>query len=92
MRTSNKENGTYGLTICKRCSSRELEVSLKDLDYACDIALLECSRHCLQNSSSKVEEISSPTGLTFNAGKCRNMSVNDKSNAPIHLLSNEYAK
>ena len=53
MRTSNKENGTYGLTICKRCSSRELEVSLKDLDYACDIALLECSRHCLQNSSNK---------------------------------------
>ena len=62
------------------------------MDYADDIALLECSRHCLQKSSSKVEEISSPTGLTFNEEKCRTMSVNDKSNAPIRVLSNEYAK
>ena len=44
-------------------------MSLKDFDYADDIALLECSWHCLQESSSKVEEISSPTGLTFNAEK-----------------------
>ena len=62
------------------------------MDYADDIVLLECSRHCLQKSSSKVEEISSPTGLTFNAEKCRTMSVNDESNAPIRVLSNEYAK
>ena len=92
MRTFDKECDTSGVTICKRRSSREPEVSLKDLDYAYDIALLECSRYCLQKSSSKVEEISSPTGLNFNAEKCRTMSVNDKSNAPIRVLSNEYAK
>ena len=91
-RTFDKESDTSGVTICTRRSSREPEVSLKDLDYADDIALLECSRHCLQKSSSKVEEISSRTGLTFNAEKCRTMSVNDKSNAPIRVLSNEYAK
>ena len=67
-------------------------MSLKDLDYADNIALLECSRHCLQKSPSKVEEISSPTGLNFSAGKCRTVSVNDKSNAPIRVLSNEYVK
>ena len=72
MRTSDKKNGTYGLKICKRRSSRKPEVSLKDLDHAYAIALLECSYHCLQKSSSKVEEIRSPTGLTFNAEKCRN--------------------
>ena len=92
MRTFDEESDTSGVTICKRRSSREPEVSLKDLDYADDIALLECSRHCLQKSSGKVEEISSPTGLTFNAEKCRTMSVNDKSNTPIRVLSNEYAK
>ena len=58
------------------------------MDYADDIALFEC----LRKSSSKVKEISSPTGLTFNAEKCRTMSVNDKSIAPISVLSNEYAK
>ena len=67
-------------------------MSLKDLDYADDTASLECSNHCLQKSSGKVEEISSPTGLTFNAENCRTMSVNDKSNTPICVLSNEYAK
>ena len=91
-RTFDKASDTSGVTICKGRSSREPEVSLEDLDYADDIALLECSRHCLQKSSSKVEAISSPTGLTFNAEKCRTMSVNDKSNAPIRVLSNEYAK
>ena len=55
-----------------------------------DIVLLECSRHSLQKSSSTVEEISLQTGLTFTAEKCRTMSVNDISNAPIHVLSNEY--
>ena len=92
MRTFDKESHTSGVTICKRRSSKEQEVSLKDLDYADDIALLECFRHCLQISSGKVEEISSPTGLTFNAETCRIMSVNDKCNAPICVLSNEYAK
>ena len=92
MRTFDKESDTSGVTICKKRSSREPEVSLKELDYADDIALLECSRHCLQKSSSKVEETSSPTGFTFNAEKCRTMSVNDKSNAPIRVLLNEYAK
>ena len=57
MRTSDNENGTSGSRICKSGSSREPEVSLKDSDCADDIALLECSRHCLQKSSSKVEEI-----------------------------------
>ena len=67
-------------------------MSLKSLDNADDIAFFECSRHCLQKSSCKVEEISSSTGLTFDAEKCRTMSANGKNNVPIRVLSNEYAK
>ena len=92
MRTFDKEIDNFGVTICKRCSSREPEMSLKNLDYADDIALLKCSRHCLQKSCRKVEEIISTTGLTFNAEKCRTMSINDKSNSAICVLSNQHAK
>ena len=60
-------------------------MSFLDLDFTYDVALLAVKYADMQEKTSRLNEHSKPTGLSFNAPKTKHMSINTTAPAPITM-------